>query len=121
MTINNPELYNDGFWDWAILDGCFGDTKIKPTDIDGCVERRGKVLFIETKHPGAKIPDGQKYTFQTLVGTGIASVLVVWGNRDQPEAIMEFHKNITRGPYPADIEKLRERISRWYKWADGSN
>jgi hypothetical protein len=59
LTIHNQALYEDGQWDWAILNGCFGKTKIAPTDIDGSIERNGKYLFIETKHPGASIPLGQ--------------------------------------------------------------
>jgi hypothetical protein len=41
MTINKLDAYVAGLWDWVCLDGCFGDTKIRPTDIDGLVERRG--------------------------------------------------------------------------------
>ena len=31
MTINDPEAFCAGLWDWAILDGCFGDTAIMPS------------------------------------------------------------------------------------------
>ena len=51
MTINDPVKFCAGLWDWGILNGCFGDTLIKPTDIDGFVERNGKFLFFETKSP----------------------------------------------------------------------
>ena len=43
-------------WDWSTLDGCFGNSKIRVGDIDGFVERRGRVLFIETKYPGSWVP-----------------------------------------------------------------
>jgi hypothetical protein len=56
--IRNMSQYDRGIWDWSILDGCFGDTKISPTDIDGCIERKGRKLFLETKTPGNPIPYG---------------------------------------------------------------
>lgn len=124
MTVNNPELYNDGFWDWAILDGCFGATKIAPTDIDGCVERGGHILIIETKKPGAKIKDGQLYTFEAMVATGVITVFVVWGTKNHPVQMQEFHlaksgKEVTPiGPYDANLDKFRERVSAWYQMAD---
>lgn len=121
MSIENPELYMRGIWDWAILDGCFGQSKIKPTDIDGCIERKGKALFIETKQPGAGIPAGQRYMFQNLAQSGVASIIVVWGDTNQPEAIMVFHRNRIEEPHPTDLDGFRERVKNWYRWADDSN
>lgn len=120
MTINNAELYVAGQWDWAILDGCFGGTKIKPTDIDGCIERKGKCLYLETKKPGARIPDAQQYTHRTWVRQG-NSVIVVWGDTNEPQRIEVFSPRYPDGKvYPfADIETLRHLVSAWFTKVDG--
>ena len=55
MTIHYPKTFNecpsagfDGIFDWDFLKGCWGGS-IQPTDIDGIVERFGRVLMFETK------------------------------------------------------------------------
>jgi len=123
MTINNPEAFMGGVWDWAILDGCFGATKIKPTDIDGCVERHGKVLYMETKRPGANVHDAQKYLHRAWVRKG-DSVLIIWGEQNKPQHIQVLSP---RYPPPegktykfASVEKLRELVAAWFKKVDGS-
>jgi len=117
MTINNVEKFMSTIWDWGILDGCFGDTKIKPTDIDGVIERNGKFLFIETKSPGASVPVGQEIMFLHLVEMD-ASVLVIWGEKDTPQE-MYFRSQRGCRRYPnASIEELRHLVKRWFSWAD---
>jgi len=118
MTINNPEKFVAGLWDWAILDGCFGDTKIKPTDVEGEVERHGYFLRLETKAPGANIPDGQRYYLEALVNTGYFSVIVVWGNTNETEKIMTMtHREVTYYEN-ATNENLRGLVKRWFEWAN---
>lgn len=117
MTINDPKKYMAGVWDWAILDGCFGDTKIRPTDIDGFAERKGHFLFLETKSPGASIPLGQQITFESAAKQG-HTVIVAWGEQNSPEQIMtmtrlgnKFHENTS-------LDEMRDFVSKWYRWAD---
>lgn len=107
----------DNIWDWAILDGCFGHTRIRPTDVDGLIERNGKCLFIETKQPGASIPYGQALMHKTLVRAGF-SVLIVWGEKDSPCKIKLLTPSTTRTYEQADIETLRSLVSKWFTWAD---
>ncbi len=46
MTIRSKEVFLQGLWDWAVLDGCFGNTRIRPTDVDGLIERhRGEAAL----------------------------------------------------------------------------
>lgn len=85
MTINNAEAYLRGVWDWGILRGCFGETKIEPTDIDGCVERNGQFLVLETKAPTASVEQGQQITFDRMLSTGRFTVIIVWGETNKPE------------------------------------
>jgi hypothetical protein len=117
VTINNAELFMAGVWDWAILDGCFGATKIKPTDIDGAIERNGKYLFIETKQPTAGIPQGQGmfYEGQVLAGN---SVLFVWGEKNCPVRLRIITPNIDRTIDPAGTDEFRKVVQQWFEWAD---
>lgn len=117
MTINNAQLYVDGLWDWSILKGCFGGTRIAPTDIDGAIERNGRVLLIETKQPGVPIPDGQRWFFDAFIAAGF-SVLYVWGKKGQPERLKIVTPKGFREYEEADLNKLREVVSEWFEWAD---
>lgn len=118
MTIQNPDKYLSNLWDWAILAGCFGTTRIEPTDLDGFVERNGKFLVIETKAPGVEVKTGQMITFDALVHTGYFSVVVVWGNPGVPEKIMLKTSKVTRTYEPADLSKLRNIVTQWFEYAN---
>lgn len=120
MTIQNPQAYLDNIWDWAILDGCFGDTKIMPTDIDGFVERNGHFLLIETKSPGVGVKEGQGRTFQGLVNSGLFTCMVVWGRKDKPEKVKVMAPNTDKMFDPCDLAGFRKLIAHWYKTADAS-
>lgn len=116
--IRSMEAYDRGVWDWSILEGCFGTTKISPTDIDGCIERRGRKLFLETKQPGAPIPQGQMLTLMSLVDDG-HTVMVIWGSDKEIETIHLFtpFKDILYKR--ADMTKLRELVKQWFDFANG--
>ena len=119
MTIENWDQYKANLWDWAILDGCFGATRIKPTDIDGFVERGGRFLVLETKASTAEVGQGQEITFQELVKTGKFTVFVVWGAPGKPER-MRIISVWADQTFDADVDKLREKTHLWYKYANGN-
>lgn len=119
MTIQDPVKFCAGLWDWAILDGCFGETKIKPTDIDGLVERHGKFLWIETKAPGAHIPEGQYRTFQAALKTQAFTVFVVWGETNKPEEVQVMTRHAIHDKEKCDVDKLRNLVARWFEYANG--
>lgn len=119
MTIRNAHSYLKGVWDWSILRGCFGNTKIEPTDIDGCIERNGRKLFLETKQPGKDIPFGQKLLLDSLVSDG-HTVLVIWGERDKPSKIQMMTPYETIDHENATIETLRRLVTQWFDWANGN-
>jgi len=117
LSIENPKEYVKNLWDWKILDGCFGNTNIKVSDLDGFVERKGKTLFIETKAPTVvKIKDGQQIAFDAWVKNGM-TVFVVWGYPGNPIKVRIWPKN----EMECDLQKLRDLVSRWYYWADTGN
>jgi hypothetical protein len=117
--IRNPDKFMAGFWDWDILRGCFGFTKIKPTDIDGCVERNGQTLIIETKGPDVPIPQGQFIMFETWAKTGYFTILVVWGETDNPTHMMLFRPGgQVEVRKEAGLGEMRDFITRWFEWAN---
>lgn len=119
MTINNPDKYLAGIWDWAILDGCFGETRIKPTDIDGMVERNGNFLFLETKAPGVPLPQGQEISFKRLAEHPDTVVMVVWGEQNKPMQLKVYSRKHPDGKtIDADSDTFRRFVRIWYERAD---
>lgn len=121
MTINNVRRYLDGVWDWAILDGCFGYSRIKPTDIDAYTERHGHKLFIETKAPGVDLPDnsGQMIALKSLVADG-HTLLILWGRQNQPTKLRLIAGDRDSTEDNIDIHRVRQIVSQWYQWADST-
>lgn len=118
MSIHNPQKYLQGVWDWGILRGCFGESRIEPTDLDGMVERNGRFLVLEAKSPGASIPLGQKLTFEAMQKNGAFTVLIVWGETNAPQSILRVSPHASKYFPSANMQLLREIVSRWYAWAE---
>lgn len=116
MSITNPEEFNET-WDWDILKGCFGSTKISPTDIDGCVERKGRKLYLETKKPGVQVPVGQDITFRDLAKEG-HTVLYIWGEINNPVEIKRLSNRAEVNYTPATLDTLRAIVSAWFLFAE---
>lgn len=121
MNIKNPKEYERTIWDWGILDGCFGKTKIKPTDVDGYVERRGRKLIIETKGSGVEVPDndGQTIALKSFVNDG-HTVLIVWGEPNAPEKVRIITPFIDRTE-DCDLERLKQLVGQWFSFANGES
>lgn len=123
-TIRRPETFSqkapagfDGVFDWSWTDGCFGQTRIKPMDLDGMVERKGNFLVFETKDEGVEVPDGQMYTLKALYATGHFTIIFVYGKRD-PQHIEVWHPAIRGARQYEGRDKAREVVSRWFAWAE---
>ena len=118
MTIENLEAYVDSLPDWAILDGCFGNTMIKPSDIDGVIERNGNCLFLEHKRRGVPLKEGQRRLFQALARQG-NTVIVYWESDDVITRIVLMTCNgvETRGPAESSLEILRSIVEWWFAHA----
>ena len=121
MTIENWDEYKSNLWDWGILDGCFMNTKIKPTDIDGFVERNGRFLVIETKSPNTVVKLGQEITFRRLVETGIFTVMIVWGNAGIPQKIRLMTNRATEIYPNSSLENMRKIVNKWFIEANKSS
>lgn len=117
--IRNQASYDRGVWDWSILEGCFGKTKISPTDIDGCIERRGRKLFLETKQPGAPVPQGQMLTLMSLVEDG-NDLMIIWGTDKKIDKIHLYTPWKSIVYEDAGIERLRWLVAHWFEKANGN-
>lgn len=124
MTIHDRDAYMRGIWDWKILDGCFGNTKIAPTDIDGLVERNGNLLILETKAPGASVPEGQSITFRRIVQQGVDAgklnvVIVIWGENGTPTKLRVYSAMHPEGKnFDDNLETLRKYVAAWFQRAN---
>ena len=118
MTIQNAHAYLEGVWDWAMLNGCFGETNIKPTDIDGFVERNGNFLVLETKKVGVEIPPGQLITFNQLRKTNVFTIVVLWGDNKEPEYMQVFTKSKVTEIKQCNIEVFRKVVKWWFDKAN---
>jgi hypothetical protein len=120
VTIHDPQKFMNGLWDWAMLDGCFGTTRIRPTDIDGLVERHGNFLFLEAKSPGVALPRGQEITFCALARKPNNTIIVFWGDKTMQiiTSIQVFQGGKKRDLADPSIDELRKVVSEWYSHAD---
>jgi hypothetical protein len=118
MTINNPQAFVDGLWNWAVFNGCFGDTRIRMTDIDGLVERRGQFLAIEAKQVGVALHTGQEMVIHALRQTGYFTVLVVWGEPGAPVRVKAYTPSGISPVLPCDLTKLRQLVATWFRQVD---
>lgn len=63
--------------DYGTLDGVLSHGKIFPCDLDGCVEVKGNLLFIETKFHDDDLSEGQRLMLEALAKIPGAKVVVV--------------------------------------------
>jgi len=116
MNIRDMDKYRNTFWDWTLLNNCFGDTKIRVTDIDGLVERHGCFLLIETKLPGNEVPQGQRILLDAWVAMPKCNAVVVWGRNSMPEEYQIW--GYDDQPIPTNTEGFQRLIRRWYDRAN---
>lgn len=119
MTVQNRDKFFEEHWDWGFLKaaGCFGTTKIEPTDVDGMTERNGYFILIEAKSPDVPIKQGQKYLQAALIDTGVFTVANMWGTaRTQSvhelEVLQSHLFRYTRKP--ATLDDLIALHARWF-------
>jgi hypothetical protein len=114
-AINNPEAFLAARWDWSFLNGCFGETRISPTDIDACVERHGHLLYIENKPFNGSVSGGQAMVFDAIRRKGDA-VLVIYGRQESPPYRMQIWPGES---VPATLDSIRTYVAAWFMAADG--
>lgn len=113
MTIEDAHAYVAGLWDWSALAGCFNG--VRPTDLDGLVERRGQFLAFETKvHGPRSLPRGQAIAFEALRRTGYFTVVVIWGRPGRPVAVQVWARDGIGPVLACDLAGLRRLARRWW-------
>jgi len=77
--IRNMDNFIASKWSYSYFDQAFQPTRISFGDLDAVVERNGQFLVLETKGEGVPVPRGQERMFNSMVGLGCFTVLVLWG------------------------------------------
>ena len=116
--LRSPSAGFDGIFDWSWTDGCFGDTRIKPMDFDGVVERKGQFIIFETKDVGVPIPKGQLYTLEAIHRLGCFTVVLIYGKKKPETAEVWYPGRPTRRPV-VGIDRIKDIVRKWYAYADG--
>ena len=101
---------------FGALKDCFGG-KIRPTDIDGIVERNGHFLIFEWKRDGVPIPLGQKILFEKLTIHEDITVFVVWHEVNRPEIVTKagmFKSGAWKGERATDLAGVRKACAQWF-------
>lgn len=118
MSIENPVRFCENLWDWAILDGCFGMSRIRPTDVDGMVEHKGKFLLLETKAPGVFLKQGQQIMLDRMASRSDYTVIVIQGKPGFPETLRISNKDGSVFFPDACLKMLRDITNTWYWGAE---
>ena len=88
---------------------------IEPTDIDLLIERNGRFLALEGKRAGVSIPTGQRRCLGELDALPEFTVVHFEGYPpDDVTACAKWGQELSW----TDTEHLRDRIARWFEWAD---
>lgn len=112
-----------GLWSWKDLNECFNGTKIRVTDIDGLVERKGNFLLLEGKTGDKELDIGQQITIDKLHDTGLFTIICVYGIPPRmPQRLKIYYPGVKKPKdlFNANMETLQDLVSRWYTWADAS-
>lgn len=123
MTIHDLDAYMKSLPDWSMLDGCFGHTRIRPTDIDGLVERHGAFLMLEHKSTlDAQVKLAQDITFRAFARQG-NTVIVFWtqdGDRNV-HRLRVYGSAAEPVDYDhATLDDLRGWVAGWFDFVNDS-
>lgn len=118
---NGENCYRDYVLpNWGIFNQCFVPTKIRITDIDGAVERKGHFLFFEVKQNTKAIPMGQRILFEKLteVSNRITVILlyVQGAGKDMNirESAVFWKGKMTENWTPTTTEEMQNRVRKWF-------
>ncbi len=124
MTIRNFAALKEATWDYSMFQGCFGDSRITVSDVDGIVERNGFYFILEVKSEGVETPLGQQIIFESMIKWNeligfmlpIFTVVSVWGPHDTVREMRIWNKQDTQ--VRSTNQDLKDLMTRWYQMAD---
>lgn len=114
--------YTKTFHDFDIFKGCFGNSRIMPSDLDFIVERKANFLCMEFKPGDKTISMGQHILLQRLSRVPKFTVILVYHikGRALHESVMATSMQI----YPdgkrieCNNEDIIKCVSLWFENAD---
>jgi hypothetical protein len=121
MTERGDQICECGcHWPFSWLNEAFPNSFICVSDIDGLfvVERKESAVFIETKHPGESLPDGQRILGQHLSKKAGQFYVVMWGNNGYPESWQWCVGGVWGRIGKTSREKVITMFGRWYNKAN---
>lgn len=120
-NIRDLENFTAKLWPWDWLNECFSGG-IRPTDVDGMVERNGHFLFLEGKTSGQSIPKGQEIALKKL-SLALADkvlILVLFGRPGQPTSFREIKCGLISEPRPCNVSTIQGICRDWFLKANNS-
>jgi len=119
--IRNPAGFLESIPNWKPIYQAF-PPKNHPGDIDGILERHGQFLIIEKKQVGATVVpwSGQTRTLKALHNLGVFTIIYIWGDEANPQAICvirptdEFQIN----PQPVTYNEWISILKEWWAFAE---
>jgi hypothetical protein len=122
MTIRNIDHYVAALWDWDCLSGCFGNSRIRVSDLDGIIERNGRFLVLEAKSHGASVSTGQRRMFDEMAKTGVFTIIVLFGETNNPQRMrvttQQEDGRVVSVEKQASMADVRDMVQRWYRFAN---
>lgn len=124
MSAVDRQPYPVPWHDFDMFMGCFGNTKIMPTDIDFIVERKGNFLVMELKVENKQIFYGQELMLMNLSKIPKFTVVLAYHKprskcslcgaiHDKPEfTSIRIYPSLK--VVPITNEGLKNIVSEWY-------
>lgn len=123
--IRSREKLNESVVHWKFLDDCFPG-KVRPTDIDGMIERNNHFLMLEQKSDEKEfIPDGQHILYRNFSTKKNCKVIVFWGKMKDnipveiSQIIIYEDGNQDWDSEPPSMLRFKKLIQDWWREANG--
>jgi len=115
-NLRNRDQYRDRAPDWSPLNACFGNSGIRPSDLDGMIERNGYFLFLESKPlDGVMFPKtGQRLALMRLDRMPGALVVVLRGWPGPEMKIFTFRQ---AEQMTMTLPQVQCYVRGWFTWA----
>lgn len=122
MSAIDQRHYIKTFHDFDIFKGCFGNSKIMPSDIDFIVERKNNFLMMEFKPEDKAVFYGQELLLQRLSRVPKFTVVLVFHSRGRTLHEKLDVKAMKEYPNGERIEANNKNliifVTEWYAKAD---